>query len=107
MPVRKPQGDELVCTWHVCQGIENAVKNLLPSNGLEAFMPQQPRPAPLAGPGRYARGHNRRWMRKVVGGEWEFVIYGAQGKIQIWEVCITDLMPSIMDKPAFCIASWA
>ena len=68
-PARKPGGNELVCTWHVCQGIENAVKNLLPSDGLQAFMPPQPRPAPLSGPGRYARRRDGRWMRKLKDGK--------------------------------------
>ena len=74
----KPGGDPLVCTWHVCQGIENAMKNLLPDTGLKEIMPQQPWPA---GSGRYARrGPGKRWARKLTDGSWKYAIYGAQGK---------------------------
>ena len=74
----KPGSDELVCSWHVCQGIENAIKNLLPEEGLLVFKPKQPWPA---GPGRFARrGRDGRWARKLANGQWQSLIYGAKAK---------------------------
>ena len=76
--VGKPAGDDLICSWHVCQGLQNAVKNLLPEQGLAVFRSQAT--AVLAGPGRYARGRDGRWQRKRKGGKWEMVIHGTQSR---------------------------
>lgn len=84
----KPEGDELIATWHCCLGMENAVKNLLPDSGLDEFKPQPPWPAParLTRTGTYAQGRDGRWRRRLGDDNWENVIHGAQRVILIWGV---------------------
>ena len=70
---KKPEGDYLIPTWHVCVAINNSLRNLLP-DGLKCFEPAV-RPSPLrrGHNGAYARTSSGSWIARENDEDWTLV----------------------------------